>query len=191
MSKNKNLHDNFSLNFILRSFNSVQIGLYFLLGAYLLKSSLQNFIADEDPMGMMSIEIIEILQVAIIILVVLFSSLALLFSGKRQARKFQYRLWNKKTKQYFWIYFIAIIVGILLLNFIVSSGNITFLAPIFLVYYALFLSVLNSTREKTLYLISGISILLAFLVYIIPTYWYSALLILGASHIVYGLINRR
>ena len=65
MSKKKDLHDNFSLNFVLRSFNSVQIGLYLLLGAYLLKSSLQNFIADENPMGMLSIEIIEIFTVPV------------------------------------------------------------------------------------------------------------------------------
>lgn len=191
MSKNKNLHDNFSLNFVLRSFNSVQIGLYFLLGAYLLKSSLENFIANENPMGMLSIEIIEGLQVLIVILVALFSSFALFFSGRRQARKFQYKLWNDKTKKYFWIYFVLIVVGIVLLNFIASSGNVQWLAPAFLIYYALFLVILNTKKEKTLYLITGISFLLSFLVYIIPTYWYSALLIVGTSHIVYGLMNRK
>lgn len=191
MGKNKNLHDNFSLNFVLRSFNSVQVGLYFLLGAYLLKSSLQNFIADENPMGMLSIEIIEILQIAIVVLVALFSSFALFFSAKRQARKFQYKLWNGKTKRYFWTFLIAIIVGLFVLNLITNSGNIILLTPAFLVYYGIFLVILNSKKKKNLYLISGISFLLAPLVYIIPTYWYSAILIIGASHIVYGLINRK
>jgi L-asparagine transporter-like permease len=191
MSKNKNLHDNFSLNFVLRSFNSVRIGLYFSLGAYLLKSSLQNFIADENPMGMLSIEIIEILQISIVFLVALFSSFALLFSARRQSRKFQFKLWNAKTKRFFWIYLIAIVIGIFLLNFIANSGNIIFLAPTFLVYYGAFLAILNSEKKKNLYLISGISLLLAFLVYIIPTYWYSAILIVGASHIVYGLTHRK
>lgn len=191
MSKNKNLHDNFSLNFVLRSFNSIQIGGYILLAAFLLKSSLLGFIADENPMGMLSIEIIEILQIGIVVLVALFSSLALFFSARRQARKFQFKLWNKKTKRYFWYYFLGLFIGIVVLNFITNSGNINFLIPVFLVYYGALLVVLNPKRKKVLYLISAICLLLSFIVFIIPTYWYSSLLILGTSHVVYGLVNRQ
>ncbi len=191
MNKNKNLHDNLSLNFVLRSFNSVQIGIYFLLGGYLLKSSLQNFIAEENLMGMMSIEIIEVLAISIVVLMVVFSSLALFFSGKRQARKHQYKLWSKKTKKYFRVYLILIIGGIILLKFIANTGNISILVPLFLAYYSVSLAILNSKRIKNLYLISGVGLLLSLIVYIIPTYWYSSLLILGTSHIVYGLIHRK
>jgi L-asparagine transporter-like permease len=191
MSKNKNSYDNLSLNFVLRSFNSVQVGLYFLLAAFLIKSSLENFIADNNPMGMMSIEIIEILILFVVIFMILFSSFALLFSGRRQAKKYQYKLWNGTTKKYFLSYLILSVLGIVLLKMIVSSGNTEFLAPIFLVYYGIFLAIMNSKKKKILYLISGLSGILAFLVFIIPTYWYSALLILGTGHIIYGLVNRK
>jgi hypothetical protein len=191
MSKNKNSYDNLSLNFVLRSFNSVQVGLYFLLAAFLIKSSLENFIADNNPMGKMSIEIIEILILFIVIFMALFSSFALFFSGRRQAKKFHYKLWNGKTKKYFLSHLTLTVLGIILLKVIVSSGNTEFLAPTFLVYYGVFLAIMNSRKKKILYLISGLSGILAFLVFIIPTYWYSALLILGTSHIVYGLINRK
>ncbi|MFY0629977.1 MAG: hypothetical protein JXR05_06315 [Flavobacteriaceae bacterium] len=140
---------------------------------------------------MLSIEIIEILQIGIVVLVAIFSAFALFFSAKRQARKFQYKLWNVKTKRYFWIFLIAIIAGLFVLNLVANSGNIILLAPTFLIYYGVFLVLLNSKKKRNLYLISGISFLLAPLVYVIPTYWYSAILIIGASHIVYGLMNRK
>lgn len=191
MSKNKNSYDNLSLNFVLRSFNSVQVGLYFLLAAFLLKSTLENFIADGNTMGMLSIEIVEMFLLFIVIFMVLFSSLALFFSGRRQSRKYQYKLWNKTTKKYFLLYLVVIILGIILLKIVAGIGHIAYLAPTFLLYYSLFLVVMNTKKKKNLYLISGLGALLTFLVFIIPTYWYSALLIIGTSHIVYGLVHRK
>ena len=59
MGKSKNLQANNSQNFILKGLNSIQVGLYFLLSVYILKSLLEAFLSDESFLAMMSIQIIE------------------------------------------------------------------------------------------------------------------------------------
>ena len=98
---NKN-HDNLSINFILKGFTSILIGVYFLVAAYLIKFILDGFLIDGNPMGMMSAEIIEILIIVITFFLFLFSSLALFFKGRRTAKKNHYKLWSEKTKAAFW-----------------------------------------------------------------------------------------
>ena len=59
MASNKNLSTNTTQNFKLRGFNSIQIGLYILSGVYVINAAILGFIADSNPLGMLSIEIIE------------------------------------------------------------------------------------------------------------------------------------
>ena len=58
MATDKNLTVNTTQNFILKGFNSIQIGLYILLASYVINDSILGFIADSNPLGMLSIEII-------------------------------------------------------------------------------------------------------------------------------------
>lgn len=191
MGKNKNLKENTSQNFILRGLNSIQVGLYVLLGAYLLKFFLTGFVSGELPIGMMSIEIIEVLGLSVVILVFLFSTLAIFFSGRRHARRSGYKVWNSISKKHFWTYFLLILLGVVVLKTINSFGLISYLAPTFFAYLSLILLVLNKQRKQPYYLISGINFLLAILVFLIPSYWYSALLITGVTFLVYGIIVRK
>jgi len=190
MGKNKNLTTNSDQNFILKGFNSIQIGLYILLGAYLIKSLLQNFIADENPIGMMSIEIIEVLSLSIVILVILFSTLAIFFSSRRQSRRSHHKVWNKKSKTHFWKFITLTIIGLLVLNYMHNSGYIKYLSPGFLLYFGLMLILLNSKKKKPYYLLAVISMILSVLVFLIPTYWYSSLLIVGVGFLVYGIMKK-
>ena len=59
MATSKNLTENTTQNFILKGFNSIQIGLYILLASYVINDSILGFVAEENPMGMLSVEIIE------------------------------------------------------------------------------------------------------------------------------------
>ena len=188
MSKIKNLQKNSSVNFILKGLNSIQIGLYILLGAFLLKSSFQNFTADDNPMGMLSVEIIEIIGFSIFVLVALFSSFAVYFSSKRNLKKSGYSVWNIQSKKHAWIYFLLVIIGIVSLKVLYDLGYIMYLSPFALTYLGLLLVVLNSSKKKPYYLLSGISFLMAVTVFTIPTYWYSAALIVAASFLVYGIM---
>ena len=81
--------DNFQNNFSLKGFTSILIGAYFFIAGYLIKTILDGFLIDDNPFGMLSIEIIEVFIIVIAFFVFLFSSLALFFSGKRNAKKLQ------------------------------------------------------------------------------------------------------
>ena len=59
MASNKNLTTNTAQNFILKGVNSIQIGLYILIASYVINDSILGFVAEENPMGMLSVEIIE------------------------------------------------------------------------------------------------------------------------------------
>ena len=75
MASSKNLTTNTAQNFILRGFNSIQIGLYMLLGVYVINAAILGFIADSNPLGMLSIEIIESICMFMVVLVGFFSKI--------------------------------------------------------------------------------------------------------------------
>lgn len=185
-----NKHDNFEVNFSLKGNASIQIGIYFMLAAYLIKLILTGFLIDDNPLGMLSPQLIEIFISGIIFLVFLFSALALYFKGKRNAKKFHYQLWNLKTKQNFWL-FILFFIGVFVLLFVLNSfGYIDVLTPTFLLLYGLFLFLNKLKKRKDLLILSFVCILLGITCIAIPSYWYSSLFMLGVAHITYGVVVR-
>jgi hypothetical protein len=180
--------DNFQLNFSLKGYSSIQIGLYFLLGAFAIKKMLEGFLIDDNPMGMLSSENIEVLILVVIFFTLLLSSLALFFKGRRKARKLEYILWNGKTKINFWKYVASFTIIFLVLITLTSKGYLNYVAPTFLVMYALSLLLLKIKKSKNLFILSGVCVLLAAISFLIPNYWYSSIFILGIAHITYGLV---
>ena len=79
MASRKNLTTNTAQNFILKGFNSIQIGLYMLMGVYVINAAILGFIADSNPLGMLSIEIIESICMFMVVLVGFFSMFAVFF----------------------------------------------------------------------------------------------------------------
>ena len=84
MASRKNLTTNTAQNFILKGFNSIQIGLYMLMGVYVINAAILGFIADSNPLGMLSIEIIESICMFMVVLVGFF--LCLLFFSRVEER---------------------------------------------------------------------------------------------------------
>lgn len=179
--------DNFQQNFSLKGYSSIQIGLYFLLAAFVIKKMLEGFLIDDHPVGMMSAQIIEFLILVIIFFTLIFSSLALFFKGRRKAKKLDYKLWNSKTKTIFWKYISSFSIIFLALILLINEGYMDYLTPVFLILYALTLMLLKIKKSKNLYVLSGVSILLAIICFLIPNYWYSSIFILGIAHITYGI----
>lgn len=181
------MRDNLQNNFTLKGFTSILIGGYIFIGGYFIENIFKGFLIDDNPLGMLSAEIIEILVLVIIFLVFLFSSLALFFSGKRNAKKQNNQLWNsltkKATKTYFLLSFLIFAILIFLMNF----GEIDIITPIFLTLYAILLFVLKNKKRKNILVLSGLSVLLAIMCFLIPTYWASSLSILGIAHAAYGV----
>jgi hypothetical protein len=177
-----------SSSFSLKGFTAIQIGMYFLLAAYLIKNILDGFLIDDNPMGMMSAQIIEITIISILIFVFLFSSLALFFSAKRRSKKLELSLWNPVSKNNLWRYLGSFLILFLLLYFSMNQGFIDLLSPIFMFFYALILFLINQKSNKYLQIISGICALLAVICFLIPSYWYASILILGIAHITFGIV---
>lgn len=189
MVKNRNLEENNSQNFILKGFNSIQIGLYFMLGAYIVNALLLSFLSDTSPLGMMSIQIVESISFFVIIFITLLSMLAVFFSSRRLARKSSIKVWNKVSKQHFINFLLLVLPGVFFVTLIKNLG-INYITPFFLIFLGFVLIILNSKKKTNYYLLATIPILLSVIVYIIPTYWFSSLLIVGGSFFVFGLINR-
>ena len=177
-----------SSSFSLKGFTAIQIGMYFLLAAYLIKNILDGFLIDDNPMGMMSAQIIEITIISILIFVFLFSSLALFFSAKRRSKKLELSLWNPVSKYNLWRYLGSFLTLFLILYFLMNQGFIDLLSPIFMFFYALILFLINQKSNKYLQIISGICALLAVICFLIPSYWYASILILGIAHITFGIV---
>lgn len=180
--------DHIQPNFSLRGYSSILIGIYFLVAAFILKKIIEGFLVDGNPMGALSPQIIEVLILKILFVTFIFSSLTLFFFGKAKAKKLDYKLWNAKSKAILLKYIISFIVFFLVLACLIFFNYSDYLAPIFLLLYAVTLLVLKLKNSKNLYILAGVSFFLALICYLIPNYWYSALCILGIAHITYGLV---
>jgi hypothetical protein len=191
MGKNRTLTINDTQNFILKGSNSIQIGIYLLLFVFILKSLLDGFLSDVSMLGMMSIEIIELAAFIFISLFILLSGLAVLFSNRRRTRRAGYKLMNKKTFRQFAFYLGWTLPAFLIIYSIANGGYSMFAGVSFLFLLGTILIGLNSSKKKALYILSGLSIGLAVISYLIPSYWYSSILIMGGAFIVYGIMIRK
>lgn len=182
---------NYRSNFILRGVNSIQIGIYLLIFAYVTKTILEGFISDSSPLLLLSIELVEYQILSLGILFVLFSYFALFYSSRRICRKESLVFWNASTKATFWVSFFLSIVVISVLYYLNTQGFYLQLTAIFLLLYGIYLLLYNFRKKRSLYIMGGLFLMLALLTFIIPTYWYNALLIAGVGHIVYGLMVKK
>ncbi|MEN8775835.1 MAG: hypothetical protein ABF263_07470 [Polaribacter sp.] len=188
MANKIHLHDNFEVNFQLKGFNSILIGIYIFLAAYVYKYVLDSYLIDDNPLALLSPQLIEILFISVAFFVTLLSSLALFFSGKRKAKRFQFKLWNGKTKTAFLKYLLGIFIISISVLTLKNYGNINFITPAFLFLYGLLLLILKNKGSKSLYILISLSMLLGILCILIPTYWYSSLTIVAIAHITYGVV---
>ena len=180
--------DNFNVNLLLRGFTSIQVGIYIIIAAYIFQSLISGFLVDDNPAGMMSVEIIELIVVIVMVLVIVFSSFAIYFKGRRLAKRNHHKLWNKKTKKAFAKFLAFLAVTFITLLFLKNKGYISFIVPAFLVIYGNYLYIVKTKKRKTLLVITGLCLLLAAYCFVIPSYWYYSLFTLGIAHITYGVV---
>jgi hypothetical protein len=190
MANNKHLHDNFEVNFSLKGITSILIGVYFFLLSYAYNYVLTNFLVDDHTLGMLSPQIIEIIFISLAGVFILFSSLALFFSGKRTSKSFHLLLWNGKTKASFSKYLIGIALLFILLITLMKLGLVNLIAPSFLFTYGIFLLLIKNKARKNILILSALSLLLSIYCFVIPSYWYSSFTILAIAHATYGVVER-
>jgi hypothetical protein len=176
--------DNFQLNFSLKGFTSILIGVYFFITGYLIETILNSAKSLEtlSPKG------IEIGIVTIVFAFFLLATFTLFYLGKRNASQLQINLWNDKTrnavKKYSGVIFVILISLIVLMNLELTN----YLAPTFFVFYGTLLFLFKHEERKNLLVLAGLSLLLAAMCFLIPTYWSSSLSILGIAHVAYGVV---
>lgn len=191
MSKRITLENNNKQNFVLRGFNSIQIGLYFITFTFLFKSLFDGFLSDVSLLGMMSVEIVEFSAIAFILLLILLSGLAVLFSSRRITKRSGYKLMNKKSFRQFAFYLGWTLPSFLILYTTAYSGHSMYVGVAFLFLLGTILIVLNSNKKRPLYLLAVTSLSLGMISYLIPTYWYSSLMIMGGAFFVYGIMIKK
>lgn len=188
MSKFNQNYDSFTINFTLNRSTSILIGIYFLMADFLIKFLQNSFSIGGNLMSSIPPKIII---PSVVFLAFTSFSLILFFVGRRNARKFNYILWNEKTKTTFWKYFIGVIFTICLSVFLVSNGYTNYVANWFLILYGVLLFFLMNKKSENLIILSLMSILLGSLSFSTPMYWYSFFCILGIAHISFAVLVRR
>lgn len=178
------MSDNFQLNFSLKGFTSILIGAYLFIAGYLLEAILNN----ATPLETLSPKAKEICTITIVFAFFLLASFTLFYMGKRNASQLKINLWNDKTKaavkKYSSVSAVILISLIVLMNLELTN----YLAPTFLVFYGTLLFLFKHKERKNLLVLSGLSLLLAIMCFLIPTYWSSSLSILGIAHVAYGVV---
>jgi hypothetical protein len=178
------MSDNFQLNFSLKGFTSILIGVYFFITGYLIETTLNS----AKSLETLSPKAIEIGIVTIVFAFFLLATFTLFHLGKRNASQLQINLWNDKTraavKKYSGVIFVTFIALIVLNNL----ELINYLAPTFFVFYGTLLFLFKHEERKNLLVLAGLSLLLAAMCFLIPTYWSSSLSILGIAHVAYGVV---
>ena len=188
MSNFNQNQDSFAINFTFDRFTSILIGIYFLMSDYFIKFLLNSFSFDGNLTRFLSPQIII---PSVVFLVFTFFCLILFFVSRKSARKFNYKLWNEKTKTAFRKYLTGVIFTICLLVFLVNNGYTNYVANCFLILYGILLFFLINKKSENLIILSLVIILLGSLSFSTPTYWYSFFCILGIAHISFGVLARR
>ena len=81
------MHDTFESNFSLKGFTSILIGLYFFIAGSLINSIVEGFLIDDNPMGMLSPQIVEIAILALLFFCVSIFYFGLIFWRQKNCEK--------------------------------------------------------------------------------------------------------
>ncbi len=191
MAKNKNLIKNRNFNFTLKGRPSIFIGIYFLIGAFLIKTTIKGFSTDGSPFGFLTVNFLEGFIVIITVLVVLFSMLALFFGNRRLQRKIGNKIWNRNSKTSILFLIILITLLYLTLFYLLRIGEEQFLIPAFTIGYGCILMILNFSKSIALYYFSMFCFLLGIIALYTNGMNFLLLMSLGVAHIFYGFLTRK
>ncbi|NJN50167.1 MAG: hypothetical protein HC798_02935, partial [Polaribacter sp.] len=79
---------------------AMQIGIYFLITGFLTKQIIDGFVADGNTMGMLSVQLIEIIVLFLVLTFFFLAMGAIYFKNKRVANKNLQSLWSVKNKMF-------------------------------------------------------------------------------------------
>ncbi len=184
------MNNNLQINFRLQGIASILIGAFIFGVSYGIRTIIADFLVDDSTAGMLSVEILELLGIAILFLLFLSASLTLFFTGKKAAKKINYQLWNKASKNALrkYLLIVSFIFGGILILF--YAGFVNYVTPFFLISYSALLFIFKNKARKNLLILCGICLLFATMCLLIPSYWYSSLTVLAIAHVTYGVVTK-
>jgi hypothetical protein len=191
MAKNRNLIKNTNFNFALKGRPSIFIGFYILMGAFLIKTTIEGFSTDGSPFGFLTVNFLEGFIVIITVLVVLFSMLALFFGNRRNQRKIGNKIWNRNSKKSIFLLIVLLTLLYFIEFYFLRIGEEQFLIPAFLIGYGCILMILNFSKSTALYYFSMICILLGIIALYTNGMNFYLLMSLGVAHLFYGFFTRK
>ena len=190
MAKNKNLIKNTSYNFRLRKRPSIFIGVYFLLGTFLIQTIISGFVTDSSPFGFLTVNFLEGFIFIITLLVVLLSLLALFFGNRKHQRKIGNKIWNKNSRRSMWLLIFLIVLFYFVLFYLLRMGEEHFIISTFLIGYGFILIALNFSKSKSLYYLSMFSIVAGIFSLYTNGISFYLLMSLGVAHIFYSILTK-
>ncbi|MEO9571311.1 MAG: hypothetical protein ABJH82_05070 [Polaribacter sp.] len=175
------MQDNLQNNFTLKNLTSILIGGLILAFSYFLKTTLDAILLDDSVNNVIF---------GFIITLIVLSTLILFVDGKKTANKNKTTLWNTKTKLATKKYLICFAFILSILALLLNLEYLAYLTPTFLILYGVLLFLFKNNKRKNLLVLSGLCLLLATMCFLIPSYWYSSISIIGIAHIAYGVVTR-
>jgi len=179
-----------STPFLLKGRTCILIGGYFIIGAFAIDTLLSEFLVDNSPIMFLSPQIVEILIELILFLFTIFSSGSLYIKEKKIAKIEKTKIWNKSRKKVLLKYSISLLFMSFVLLYLTHEQSLELITPVFLGMYGGLLLLFKTTWTINNIVLISVAFLLSFLTFIIPSYWISALYILGIAHFIYGIINK-
>ncbi len=191
MAKNRNLIKNSNQNFKLFGRPSIFIGIYILIGAFLIQETISGFTTDGSPFGFLTVNFLEGFIFIITLLVFLFSLLALFFGNRKHQRKIGNKIWNRNSKKSMWLFIFLIALFYFVLFYLLRMGEEQLLIPAFLIGYGFFLMALNFSKSKSLYYLSMFSVLAGIISLYTNGINFYLLMSLGVAHVIFGFFNKK
>jgi len=189
LSEIKNIMNRSTRFMSLSGLSGIMAGVYALIGAFLAKKLLGNYLNYDYTKNTINPNNIEIKLIVIAILVALLSIITAYILTKKKALKEGQTIWNATTKRLLFHFFIPLAAGGVFSLTMLNQGFYGFVAPATLVFYGLaVVNASNFTFSNVKYLgIAEIILGLISLNYIGYGLYFWAIGF-GVFHIIYGTI---
>ena len=189
LSEIKNIMNRSTRFMSLSGLSGILAGTYALIGAFMAKYLLRDYLNYNHRRNTINPNNIEIKLIAIALLVALLSVITAYFLTKQKAKKEGQTIWNTTTKRLLFHFFIPLATGGIFSLTILNLGFYGFVAPATLIFYGLAVfNASNFTFSNVKYLgIAEIILGLISMNYIGYGLYFWAIGF-GVFHIIYGLV---
>ena len=171
--------------FSLSGFSGILLGIYGFLAVYITNMLTSTYGDGFDGSSQLPIALLEIAITVLVVVMILISLITLRIRAKRNAKKHNEKLWSKLSKKLRFHTLIPLLLFIIIVVVIANKGYYSFLTPLLLLLYGIFLLNLNRFSSGSLKYLALIEIMLAIMAYFI---YDKEMLFLGLGFGVFNIL---